>query len=358
MDVAQRFGQSSRSGFRRKTAWIGSANQIKGVDHWSSYYNSHAGTESYEFAVHLGPIGEVMGRRLFSQSHRQVYDLFVDWGWKDGPERGDGHLRMVKTIAGIDRTVQIMPPDRPGTGEKGNAIAIKTAARLMDMTVNQFLDGPQDDAARQKRIDRQDRVLKAAEERAHQQRVAAEAAAQNQEVPVGEYGKNNPKTGAMKALDDVFRANPNKRLPSAAWAAMFFQMHPEFVGVTDAARVGVYLSQAAKRTKTKKPGDWALHRTARGVYVWKQIPEETVAKQPIVPDPFPVLQGIERPEPVAGRGVPANITSGPISIIGNSLNGQTPDLLSKVHVLDGGRYLFQGDDGALYVVSGLARLDV
>lgn len=308
------------------------------LERWATHHNSYPGRGSLEM-MDFYPNQELetrdMGNKLFAISHREVFDLFSDWGWEEGPERGDGHKRMTKEVAGIPRTVQIMPPDRPGTGEKGNAIAIKTAARLMEMTIHQFLDGPQDDETRQRRMERHDRVVKLAEERAHRQRVAHEAATQQQEDQMSEdmTGRGHS-TGVSVRIVETMSKRAGQRRNLEEWVRFYRQDHPDDDQTNDTSITSL-ISQMSKRSKYP-----FLERTDRGVYRWR-------SERPTVPTP-PAVD----PSPVDMPSDPVD-TEHPVS-----LNGSSPDLLSKVHVLDGGRYLFQGDDGALYVVSSLVRLNV
>lgn len=296
------------------------------------------------------------GKRLFTMTHREVYELFRAWGWSDGPERGDGHRRMVKQIAVENSdgfyvaSVQICAPERSGTSELGNSLAIKEAAGLMGMSINKFLDGPGKDEARLERArQRQDEIIKQAERQAYQRQKADERVAKTQEDAVASTNtKNGHDTGATPALLSTLAKFPNQRKKAAAWADLFFVDHPQFAGQIDAARIAIYLSQQAKLKTAPKNGDWRVHRTGRGEYVYKQ----TVIEAPVIEAPAPA------PEPAPAVAPPAPPVTPPPAPPTVNTNGNAPDLLSKVRSLSGGRYLFEGDDGDLYVVAAVVRLEV
>lgn len=273
---------------------------------------------------------EVVGNRLFAISHRDVYDLFRAWGWEDGPQKPDGHHRMVWPKTG--QIVQIMPPHRPGTGEKGNAIAMKQARKIMELdSVQRFLDGPVKEKPEQPMIG-----LPELKEEAPMPRVA-----------------ENSVIGITKILAGILRDNPGKPMFIDEIYKLAHAQNPAI----DEHRVRGNLSQMVKN-----PAWPTITRPARGVYVWEAEAAPAPKPEPTPePEKTPVFESVAKPEPapqvsdvVAEVYEPKHMAA-PAAV---SLNGKTPELLSKVHVLDGGRYLFQGDDGALYVVSSIVRLEV
>lgn len=280
---------------------------------------------------------------MFSISHREVYDLFRAWGWIDGLERGDGHKRMVwqDNESGYAFTVQIMPPNRSGTGEQGNAKGIQKAAAVMKMPVQEFLEGPVgfQEEERQRRINMADRRAKRVEKAVYQK--AAEAAQQEVAMPKGQPVFK----GVTQLVANYMSAHPGQTVSNDDILAGI-QSLPGCEGI-DRAAVIAAAANMASGTK------WPVTRvgtTHSGRYVWKPEPAKA---QPVAPatvtphgpwNPAPSAPATYEPIQVSATQIPAN--------------GTTPELLSKVHVLDGGRYLFQGDDGSLYVVSSIVRINV
>lgn len=280
--------------------------------------------------------------RLFSLSHREVYDLFRDWGWVDGPERGDGHRRMIWFgDDGMSHAVQIMPPNRPGTGEQGNSLAMKKAWVAMKLSsLQEFLDGPPDAEDRRRRIERADRLAKAREEAVFKQ---AAQAAREQEKHMTDT-KAPVQTGGTKIIAKALAARPNKTMTIDQ--IVLAVKATEGGAALNEKSVRVLISQMSQRSKYPE-----FKRVGRGRYRWEA---ETIA--PPAPPKTTPISPIPAPQPSTPlTPPPLNPPSAPAT---TSLNGQTPELLSRVHVLDGGRYLFQGDDGRLYVVSSIVRLDV
>jgi hypothetical protein len=296
----------------------------------------------------VGAGGEdVSGNRLFSLSHRDVYLLFRSWGWVDGVERGDGHKRMVWPPTG--QVVQIMPPDRAGTGELGNAKAMKQAWKIMGLSsLDEFFVGlnqriVEERAERKQRdVHLRERLQKEAERRIHQ-RAAVAAQSQEEHAMTNRAGRPHrdgspPFSGIVDAITTILKD---------AGVALNIQevterLRPQFPGVDEKA-VGTNLHNAtrSKHQKVQRVG-YGTYQYVGGVdpvdvVIEAPAPPETQPSTPVTPPPV---------EPPPAPPQPA------------SLNGSSPELLQRAFVLDGGRYLYQGDDGRLYIVSGLVPLNV
>jgi hypothetical protein len=272
--------------------------------------------------------------RLFASAsdHRLVYSLFIQWGWEEkGPAAGGGHLRMVHPPTG--KQVAIMPPNRAGTGEHGNAKAIRKAASIMGLpSIYAFLDGP--------------KALDALEETREIDDTVQVPSEEAPAVDVSESKEDNmPKgnrTGMTDRIRDLILAEPD-RIWKAKEIAQALADDPE-----EHRRIIPLISQAALRGKKQ------IVRIRQGYYQSQEGYER--ANRPVpAPRPDSVKNEIPQEEPIGAvlrKDPPEALASTSVT------NGSVPDLLSKVTVLDGGRVLFQGDDAALYVVSGVVRLDV
>lgn len=268
-----------------------------------------------------------MAKALFSTSHRDVYNLFRCWGWLDGPERGDGHKRMVWPETG--QQVQIAPPDRPGTCELGNSIGIKDAIGIMGITEDQFFRGFEirKEQRRAERMARAEHEYQRREDRVAAQAAlaAAEAAAvPKQEDEMSRVPKGSVSYGITEKIRETLRAGHG--VPYTIHEIAVLTLPAEGITVGDwEKKVQAAVSQIAKVNRH-------VERVGRGKYVWLDESSE--------------------------RNVPDGKVIGTVPVPQPSLNGSTPELLSRVAVLDGGKYLFQGDDSKLYVISELRALDV
>jgi predicted RNA binding protein YcfA (HicA-like mRNA interferase family) len=286
-------------------------------------------------------------KKLFAISHRECFDLMRAWGFE--PERiSGGHQIMQDPDTGA--RVQIMPPDRPGTGEKGNAIGMKKAARLRGVSIQTFLAGPNQERDTPAMSPKED-----------------------------EMGRPMSESGTSADIRKFFIDNP-----TSSWS---YKEVAEAIGA-DVKSVQSLLGQMSRIQKPNQPivsrgggryeycateekrqllADHQAKVDAEYAKMQKQIAERVKAETP--PQSFEEWKD-RQPEPDLAEQIekgetevkgplvqwqPMKADNGPKAV---PANGSTPDLLSKVAQLDGNKYLFQGDDGALYVLKDVVRLEV
>lgn len=342
-------------------------------------------------------------KQAFTMSHREVYNLFKAWGFIDGRKSTDGHKRMdyvkrghTKLSPVIVHTVSIMEPGRPGTGERGNERAMRKAAKILGIGLQEFLRGPlpkpktppptiEEQMAGVRRM--QEGADKMTAERRQQRSQTA------MEVLASKVGgiPAMPKTGEasnIQHMPDPYEkgksmTNPSPTLPIvprgisqaiqgflAANKGKEFTVnevyeHVQATGL-DASKVSIggTLTHLAHGPKTPD-----IVRVKRGVYMHTAKPvikygepaKHTAAESPADPllredprDPMPTQEQLDEV-----FGAPVNLNGGftttpPVqhpSHPSPSMNGNAPTLLSKVASLDGGKLLYQGDNQELYLVT-------
>lgn len=263
--------------------------------------------------------------RLFATSHRDVYNLFKAWGWEDGPERADGHKRMVWPET--QQIVHIMPPDRAGTGELGNSLAIKEATKIMRLaSIDEFFDGweKRQQERREARMARASKEYHEAMERVMQQAAEANQTEEKQMARTTE----NQVIGIIGRMVEILEEMHDVPLKVDEITDEYLRRFGDHgLGRDDLHR---RIRQNLTNMKAYKP---QLTSPSRGVWIWsneRNVPDgKVVGTVPVKPAESKVVT-----------------------------NGSTPELLSKVATLDGGVTLFQGDDGALYVVGSLRKIDI
>lgn len=300
-----------------------------------------------------------MGNKLFAIAPSRVIELFEEWGWerKRDAKHSDGHFFVwPATGQGV-----VVAGPKARRHERGNALAMKDAYRIMGLSsVQVFLAGPQAAAQREMKpaVD-VDGIDLAALERAQQQ--AASHVTKEAEMPVPQKGEWPENKGYSENMARMLKARPMH-----AFTVEEILEHMHASGLKDLTRVsaGGLLSQNAKLTKPGKAPLAYVERVGRGVYRWN--PDKYAVKEPIArtQDTPPVSSLDETP---AAPAPAAAFSSSTPEMFGFPsikqpqavpANGSTPDLLSKVASMDGGKYLFQGDDGALYVLRDVVRLEV
>ena len=263
-----------------------------------------------------------MGSALFAKSHRDVYNLFKAWGFEDGAQRGDGHHRMVWPATG--QVVQIMPPNRRGSGELGNAQAMKKARRILGITLQQFLAGPVEEKPI-KDIDStaMERARTLAELLTRPPKTEVQATVADNKEDQAMPRQTFPTRGITPAIEDFLFQN--KGVEFTAHEVGAEMVRQGFYPDADKAMRSVYgllgglvVKKSSRVKKGSKPGLWVL-------------PKQPV---PYNQDIAPVI-----PTPPAPEKPKAVVT-----------NGKVPELLSRLAPLGDGKYLFQGDDDSLYVV--------
>lgn len=314
-----------------------------------------------------------VGNRVFALKPIAAHRLFRDWGWIDeGPVAAHGttrRLRWPETNDAVSlHTVGVK------RYEHGQMKAVKQAAHIMGLGVQEFLDGP----VKEQRAPTEEFDQRALE---YAQQMAAMHEQKERAMPRA-AGSGFPESKGISTAVINFMTSVGSR----GWystedvtkhlLATGFKDEPTLVGTVSGT-----LSNKARHDKPINEGSFIVGKknpAGRGnLYTYdpnkfaKRVLEEEKARvareaaqvaererevtaaftsqtesppehQPaVVPEPQPT-----QPSPAVAEPVPVG------------MNGSTPNLLSKVATLDGGKVLFQGDDTELYVITGIKRLEV
>lgn len=296
-----------------------------------------------EWSSNGSPRGEVgVGNRIFAIPPAQVFDLFEKWGWewKREAKHSDGHFYIWPATS---QGVVICGP-KAKRHERGNALAMKDAYRIMGLpSVQVFLAGPEgaQDREMSPAVDA-DGIDVAALERAQQQ---AASHVTNKEAAMA-YTATGPDRdkGYSSKLREFFEEFQDLDVTLSHAHNHMLTHFPDI----SLSTVGALMNQMAKRETDpvikvkrgvyRRPSDY-FNKPEPVEAPVSSPPESSVTNE--TPAPAPVVEYHEQYTPTV---VPSN--------------GSTPDLLSKVATLDGGKFLFQGDDGALYVLRDVVRLNV
>lgn len=276
------------------------------------------------------------------------------WGFRREPGIGDGHDRYLHPSSKI--RVQLISLGREGKKLGGSAIGLKKAAEILGLSIQEFLQGP----AAPVKPKSPYQTITIGSGSGKPVVIKTETVdtlpktgwiIQPQEVPVPAPENFKPRGFTASILDAVkVLSGASQRVVSPEEIHNLVKIkHPDLTFnscrsiLSASARsasndmVQIYPpgqkrnSGFAWRPEAKQA--WREAGKPAGVRDLRKKAELLVV-EPIAPrevdQETPTLPSLPAPLPVSSNG--------------------TADLLSKVTSLDGGQYLYQGDDGALYVV--------
>lgn len=284
---------------------------------------------------------------LRGMNNRDAHTLLRAWGFEQLPGSGGGHDRYFWPATG--QRVQLTSLGRQGKKLGGSGIGLKQAAQVAGVALQDFLAGPTDTV---KVREDPDALIHKAEEQLR----AAEAARIEEEQMVGPNRARSAADFASKGISEgvaaYVLAHPDQEITNNQVC-----QHLVDAGVAPSInKIATTVGSKLRRISDQNPN---FRKVRWGVWYLTTAPEESIARTSTTPR-IPSRDGMgPEPEWMQPPGLTGTWASPPsppplapvaAPSVAAVLNGAMPELLSRVASLDGGRYLFQGDDGDLYMV--------